>query len=193
MTTFVTVISWANVQKTSQLLVAMAKELSSKKTADARSCDVATSVTLDAVRNNLGETNRPNKPSRMKNLTSVPLPHTRSKIMALKDKIKKTFKEEGIVLYKEFRKATESFTTTDGGTIPATADRWIVGVICSENFCTDHGFTDRITSEFHVPEADFVLYKFGTKIKAKFEMTDRGTKAFQNPKEGIYGLELLKK
>ncbi|MCL2861201.1 MAG: hypothetical protein FWE22_02195 [Firmicutes bacterium] len=96
--------------------------------------------------------------------------------MPLRDKVKKTFKEVGMVLYREARKATDSFTSSDGSTIPATDDRWIVGVICSEEFSLKEGFVSRVTVECKVSETEFQKYEFGSKVQVKFEFTERGSK-----------------
>ena len=113
--------------------------------------------------------------------------------MAIRDKVKKTFKEKGIVLFREHKKATEAWTDSSGKAVAAQPERWVVGVICSENFNPVEGFVDRIMAEYRVPQKDFANFKYGTEIRAMFEMTSFGVRPFQDIDNGVIGLELLTK
>lgn len=113
--------------------------------------------------------------------------------MPIRDKVKKTFREEGIVLYREFKKATNEFQDATGKTVQAQPNRWVVGAIFSENFDKENGFLNHFSAEFRVPDQDAEKYTYGAKVVGKFEMTQYGLKPVQDVANGVYALELKNK
>jgi hypothetical protein len=90
--------------------------------------------------------------------------------MAVRNVLKKTIKEDGVILYRQFKKAMESFTGSDGRRVDALPDRWVVGVICGTLHPTE-GFAEaRVLEEFKVEQKDFAKMTYGKEVVATCEM-----------------------
>lgn len=92
--------------------------------------------------------------------------------MALKSR---PIQEEGVVLSKEFKKASEGFTASDGHVVPAQPDRYIVTVASSYQFTADMGFVNPAVLEYKVEKELFDKLKYGTKVLVLYEMSNGNT------------------
>ena len=54
--------------------------------------------------------------------------------------VKRMIKEDGVVLEKIFKEATDEFKSSDGRVVPAQPDRYILKCVSGEDFSKDKGF-----------------------------------------------------
>ena len=87
--------------------------------------------------------------------------------------VKKLINETGIVLKKEFKKASDEFEY-NGRTVPAQPDRWVVTVASSGNIDTTTGLDDLTILTYKVTEEEFKILKFLQKVKVSYEFSNSG-------------------
>ena len=97
--------------------------------------------------------------------------------MPIKNVVKQVIQDEGIVIYNRFKKATDSFQAQDGRTVPATQDRYVIGVVCGK-LDPVLGFSESVVlEEFKImDEKEAKKYKYLSPIVATFEATSYGVK-----------------
>ena len=80
--------------------------------------------------------------------------------------------ESGIVIAKEFKKAMESFTGSDGRVVPAQPDRYVVTAVSSYEFSQEEGYKNPAILDYKVEKEVFEKIKFGTKVVVVYEMSN---------------------
>lgn len=91
----------------------------------------------------------------------------------IKNVIKKEIQEDGIVIYNQYKKPMESFTSpTDNRKIDALPERWGIGVIVGK-FDPQLGFSEtRVLEEFRIDKkTEAEQFAYGKKVVATFEMS----------------------
>lgn len=96
--------------------------------------------------------------------------------MPIRNKVVKLVKEDGLVLYREFKPASDEWVDSTGRKVAAQPDRYVVGVISSGAFSATEGFSTRTLEEYKVDKADFDKFVYGTKVEVCFELTSWGVK-----------------
>lgn len=91
--------------------------------------------------------------------------------------IKRMIMEKGMVLEKIFKKATDAFTGSDGRSVAAQPDRYILKCISGEDFSEVDGYSQSTVLEYKVDKATFDKAKFGTNALVKYEVSNYGAKA----------------
>ena len=88
----------------------------------------------------------------------------------------KLLKEEGFVLGKEIKKATEEFTSRDGRTFPAQPERYIVTVVVSALVDANMGMSYMTKMDIKVDRDLFNKLRYLQKIEAIYEYvaTEKG-------------------
>lgn len=106
----------------------------------------------------------------------MPLPCVKKeklKMAQIKNVIKKEIQEDGIVIYNQYKKPMDAFTsTTDNRKVDALPERWGVGVVVGK-FDPVLGFSEtRVLEEFRIDkEAEAKQFTYGKKVIATFEMS----------------------
>lgn len=92
--------------------------------------------------------------------------------------IKKIISENGIVLEKIFKAATNEFVNQAGQTVAAQPDRYLLKVVSGECFDKDNGFSNSTILDYKV---DYMTYSkvvpLTTKVNVKYELSNFGVKA----------------
>lgn len=83
--------------------------------------------------------------------------------------------ERGIVLSKEFKKATESFKATDGSIIPAQPDRFVVKVASAYACTKDMGLANPTIIDYKVEKEVFDRLTYLQEVEVVFELSSSGT------------------
>ena len=91
---------------------------------------------------------------------------------------KKLIKEEGFVLGREIKKATEEFVGADGRVVPAREQRFVVHCITSSLVDEQDGMSYITTVDFEVDKDTYYKCTYLKKIEGVFEFTatDKGAK-----------------
>lgn len=84
---------------------------------------------------------------------------------------KRKIVEEGIVLSKEFKAATQEFTNSEGKVIPAAPDRYIVKVASSGNITKENGLEDTTILEYKVDKAIFETLGYLSKVRVSYNFS----------------------
>lgn len=82
--------------------------------------------------------------------------------------------ERGIVLSKEFKKATESFKTSDGSLIPAQPDRYVVKVASAYACTKDMGLNNPTIIDYKVEKEVFDKLVYLQEVEVIFELSTSG-------------------
>lgn len=90
--------------------------------------------------------------------------------------IKRMIKEEGIVLEKIFKEATDEFKSSDGRVVPAQPDRYILKVVSGEEFSQDKGFLQSTVLEYKAEKHTFDKVKAYSPVIVKYEVSNYGAK-----------------
>lgn len=90
--------------------------------------------------------------------------------------IKRVICEEGVVLEKIHKDATEEFKGQDGRVVPAQPDRYSLKVISGESFKKETGFSNSTVLEYKVDKALFDKVLAYTPVVVKYELSTYGTK-----------------
>ena len=91
--------------------------------------------------------------------------------------ISRMISEKGLVLEKIFKKATDAFTGSDGRSVAAQPDRYILKAVSGENFNEVDGFKQSTILEYKVDKATFENAKFNSKVLVRYEVSNYGAKA----------------
>ncbi len=89
--------------------------------------------------------------------------------------VKRPIVEKGIVLCKEFKKATEAFKAQDGSFVPEQPDRYIVKVASSYSITKDNGLEQANILDYKVDKDIFEKLQYLSKVEVMYEMSNGGT------------------
>ena len=90
--------------------------------------------------------------------------------------IKKMITEDGIVISKEYREATEGFTSRDGKEVAPQPERFIILCASGEKVDSDTGVANAVTQEYKVSREEFQQFKFLQRVVCKYEFSSYGCK-----------------
>ena len=90
--------------------------------------------------------------------------------------VKRMITEDGVVLEKIFKEATNEFKSQDGRVVPAQPDRYYLKVVSGEKFTEEIGFVNSTVLEYRVDEAFFNKVKANSKVVAHYELSNFGAK-----------------
>lgn len=91
--------------------------------------------------------------------------------------VKRMISEDGVVLEKIFKKATDAFTASDGRTIGAQPDRYVLKCVSGETFSKDTGFGNPTVLEYKTDKATFDKCVAYSPVNVTYEMSSFGVKA----------------
>lgn len=91
--------------------------------------------------------------------------------------IKRMIKEDGIVLEKKFKQATNEFKAQDGRVIEAQPDRYILKCVSGEDYSKENGFLNSTVLEFKVEKQVFDKAVVYSAVVVKYEVSNYGAKA----------------
>ena len=84
---------------------------------------------------------------------------------------KRKIVEDGIVLSKEFKPATQEFTNSEGRKVEAAPDRYVVTVASGESISNDKGMENVTVLNYKVDREVFMKVCYLTKVKATYNFT----------------------
>ena len=90
--------------------------------------------------------------------------------------IKRMIKEEGIVLEKIFKEATDEFKISDGRVVSAQPDRYILKVVSGEDFSKDKGFLQSTVLEYKISKAIYDKVVAYSPVIVRYEVSNYGAK-----------------
>lgn len=90
--------------------------------------------------------------------------------------IKRIIKEEGVVLEKIFKGATEAFVSLDGRQVAPQPDRYILRCVSGEEFSTESGFIQSTVLDYKTEKSVFDKVKCYSPVVVKYEMSNFGAK-----------------
>ena len=90
--------------------------------------------------------------------------------------VKRMIKEDGIVLEKIFKKATNEFKASDGRIVEAQPDRYVLKVVSGENFSDINGFENSTVLDYKTTKEVFDKAKAYTPVCVKYEVSNYGAK-----------------
>lgn len=90
--------------------------------------------------------------------------------------IKRMIKENGVVLEKIFKEATDEFKASDGRVIAAQPDRYILKVVSGEDFSKEKGFIQSTILEYKTDKATFDKVVAYTPVIVGYEVSNYGAK-----------------
>lgn len=91
--------------------------------------------------------------------------------------VKRMINENGIVLEKILKKASEAFTSSDGKSVSAQPERYILKCVSGEKFSKVDGYCNSTILDYKVDKATFDKANFGSNISVKYELSNYGPKA----------------
>lgn len=90
--------------------------------------------------------------------------------------VKRMIKENGIVLEKIFKEATEEFRSSDGRVVPAQPDRYILKCVSGEEISKDAGFLNSTVLEYKADKDTYDKVHYGSAVEVKYELSNFGPK-----------------
>lgn len=90
--------------------------------------------------------------------------------------IKRMIKEEGKVLEKIIKDATEEFKSSDGRVVPAQPTRYILRVVSGEDFSKENGFVQSTVLDYKTDKETFDKVNAFSDVVVKYEMSNYGAK-----------------
>lgn len=91
--------------------------------------------------------------------------------------IKRIIIEDGVVLEKIFKEATDEFKSSDGKIISAQPDRYILKCISGEEFTKQNGFTSSSVLDYKVDKAVFDKTVAYSPVVVRYELSNFGLRA----------------
>lgn len=91
--------------------------------------------------------------------------------------IKRLIKEDGIVLEKVFKKASDEIKLSDGRVIEAQPDRYILKCISGEDFSKETGFLNSTVLDYKVEKNVFDKVVAYSPVIVKYDVSNYGAKA----------------
>ena len=90
--------------------------------------------------------------------------------------VKRNVKENGVVIAKEMKKATNEFKDNTGKTVPAQPDRYFLSVASSDNFDPVNGYVNPAIKDYRVDEKTFAKVKYLCPVRVTLEITEYGVR-----------------
>lgn len=90
--------------------------------------------------------------------------------------IKRMIKEEGIVLEKIFKEATDEFKSSDGRIVAAQPDRYILKVVSGEDYSKDKGFLQSTVLEYKTSKEIYDKVVAYSPVIVRYEVSNYGAK-----------------
>jgi hypothetical protein len=94
----------------------------------------------------------------------------------MSDKFKLKTKQDGIVLSKFEKEATNEFTNAEGKLVAAAPKRFIVKIAAGAGWTDEGGYEDVVVAEYKVSEEFYKKVKYLTPIIAELEFSNYGVK-----------------
>lgn len=91
--------------------------------------------------------------------------------MANANNVKRIIVENGIILSKILKKATNEFKGQDGNIVPAQPERYVLKVASSFKIDQETGFEDVTILDYKVDESLFNTMKFMDKVEVTYEFS----------------------
>ena len=91
--------------------------------------------------------------------------------------IKRMIKEDGIVLEKIFKSATNEFKAQDGRIIEAQPDRYMLKCVSGEDFSKDTGFLNSTVLDYKVDKQVYDKLSAYSPVVVRYEVSNFGAKA----------------
>ena len=90
--------------------------------------------------------------------------------------IKRMIKEDGIVLEKIFKEATDEFRSSDGRIVPAQPDRYILKCVSGEDFDKNTGFAQSTVLEYRADKSVYDKVVAYSPVVVRYEVSNYGAK-----------------
>lgn len=90
--------------------------------------------------------------------------------------VKRMIKENGIVLEKIFKEATDEFKSSDGRVVPAQPDRYILKCVSGEEVSKDAGFLNSTVLEYKTDKETYDKVHYGSSVEVRYELSNFGPK-----------------
>jgi len=91
--------------------------------------------------------------------------------------VKRMIKEEGIVLEKILKRATDEFKASDGRIVSAQPERYILKCVSGEDFSKDAGFLNSTVLDYKVDKQVFDKVIAYSPVVVRYEVSNFGAKA----------------
>ncbi len=91
--------------------------------------------------------------------------------------IKRMIKEEGVVLEKIFKEATNEFKGSDGRVVPAQPDRYILKCVSGEDYDKNLGFKQSTVLEYKTDRVVYDKVSCYTPVVVRYEVSNYGARA----------------
>lgn len=91
--------------------------------------------------------------------------------------VRRMIMEDGIVLEKIFKGATDEFKGSDGRLVPAQPDRYILKCVSGETYSKEIGFAQSTVLEYKVDKTTFDRVSAYTPVTVRYEVSNYGAKA----------------
>ena len=91
--------------------------------------------------------------------------------------VKRMIKEDGVVLEKIFKEATDEFKSSDGRVVPAQPDRYILKCVSGEDFSKDKGFLQSTVLEYKAEKQVYDKVVAYSPVVVRYEVSNYGAKA----------------
>lgn len=89
---------------------------------------------------------------------------------------KRLIVEDGIVISKIYKEATEAFENRDGKLIDAQPEKFIILCASGENINADTGIENALVQEYKVSREEFQNFKYLQKVQCKYDFSTYGPK-----------------
>jgi hypothetical protein len=93
------------------------------------------------------------------------------------DNVKRMIKEDGIVLEKIFKEASDTKKLSDGRVIEAQPDRYILKCVSGYEFSKDTGFSNSTVLDYKADKQVYDKVVAYSPIVVKYELSNFGAKA----------------
>lgn len=93
--------------------------------------------------------------------------------------VKRMIKEDGIVLEKIFKPATDAFKSSSGEFVSAQPDKYILKCVSGEEFNEQDGFIQSTVLEYKTNEMVFDKARVYSPVLVKYEVSNYGAKAME--------------
>lgn len=84
--------------------------------------------------------------------------------------------EDGIVISKIYKEATNSFENKEGKLVDAQPEKFIILCASGEKISSDTGIENALVQEYKVSREEFQNFKYLQKVQCKYEFSTYGPK-----------------
>ncbi len=91
--------------------------------------------------------------------------------------VKRMITEEGVVLEKIFKEATNEFKGQDGNIVPAQPDRYILKCVSTGEFDKNIGFKQATVLDYKVDKSTYDSSTVYSPVVVRYELSNYGSKA----------------